>query len=66
MMATTIMISTSVKPARRGALAVFIWFLYSGLTRREQHNRRVTMIAMIVHKLPAATVSDAKPAMPMP
>src|SRR2546430_542957 len=47
MMATTIMISTSVKPAVR-VLRVFICLLFL-FTRREQHGRRVDYYCVFVH-----------------
>jgi hypothetical protein len=50
MMATTIMISTNVKPALREVLVVFIVLIvFLFLMRRERNNRRVTMITIFVH-----------------
>src|ERR1700683_5438886 len=49
MMATTIMISTNVKPALREVLVVFIVLIvFLFLLRRERYNRRVTMITIFV------------------
>jgi len=41
MMATTIIISTNVKPALREGLVVFICFIFRFWLRREQDDRRV-------------------------
>src|SRR5476651_1580843 len=65
MMATTIMISTSVKPALRRFFIVFIFFL-SVYVRCEQHNRRVMMITALFTSLPVVTATDANIAVVMP
>src|SRR6185295_9151237 len=56
-MATTIMISTSVKPDLRDLL-IFITIFYLSVLRREQNNRRVIISTTLVHKLPVATAKD--------
>src|SRR5437867_34733 len=53
MMATTIMISTSVKPDLFDAL-IFILTLCFSLRRRELSNRRVIISSGLVHELPVA------------
>src|SRR5271154_5825632 len=54
MMATTIMISTSVKPALRMFFIVFIFYFLSFM-RCEHHDRRVIMITYLFTSLPVAT-----------
>src|SRR5271170_2595779 len=49
MMATTIMISTSVKPALRMFFIVFICYFLSFLMRCEHHDRRVIYDYSFVH-----------------
>jgi hypothetical protein len=57
MMATTIIISTRVKPALREVLFVFMLLLSFHL-RRERRSRLVAMIITIfVHLLPATTAA---------
>src|SRR6266404_3493416 len=51
MMATTIMISTRVKPLLRVAL---LFILSLSFLRREHGNRRVIIITIDVHELPVA------------
>src|SRR5664280_3931982 len=46
-MATTIMISTNVKPALRMVLVFFIFYFSFLLMRRERGHRRVTMITTL-------------------
>src|SRR5882672_3258391 len=57
-MATTIMISTNVKPDLREVL-MFILCL-SFCLRRERSNGRVSIITTFVHSLPVATALHAK------
>src|ERR1035437_1441090 len=57
-MATTIIISTRVKPALREVLFVFMFYFFVFILRRERRNRRVTLIITIsVHLLPVATTT---------
>ena len=55
-MATTIMISTKVKPALRDALIFILQFVTFCFLRGERYNRRVTIIALFVHTLPVVPV----------
>src|SRR6267142_278690 len=55
-MATTIMISTRVKPALRDALIFILQFVTFCFLRGERNNRRVTIIALFVHTLPVVPV----------
>jgi hypothetical protein len=48
MIATTIMISTNVKPALRDVFLFILLFYFSAL-RRERHSRRVIIISFVVH-----------------
>src|SRR5216117_2234088 len=61
MMATTIMISTSVKPALR-ELSIFICFsnFLRYYLRCEHSNRRVSIITVGVHSLPVATARQCQ------
>src|ERR1051325_7377555 len=64
-MATTIMISTRVKPALRDALIFILLFVTFCFFRGERNNRRVTIIALFVHGLPVAPVAwEVAEAMP--
>src|SRR5438093_13402656 len=57
MMATTIIISTRVKPAVLFVLiCITLTFCFSA-ARREQRKRRVIIITSFVHELPFATAS---------
>ena len=47
-MATTIMISTSVKPDLRDVLFFILTFVFL-FSRREPSNRRVNIITVLVH-----------------
>jgi hypothetical protein len=60
MMATTIMISTSVKPALRMFFIVFMFICFLSMSRRELSDRRVYMIATLFTLLPVAPQQDCK------
>ena len=66
MMATTIIISTSVNPDLFDVL-IFILLLLFVLLRRELRNRRVNIMTLLVHGLPVTSAGreistwDAKP-----